>query len=74
MRTKQVNLPTEGSKRSDAVTGSPIGPEPIVEELASATVRATSPKAVGWLRKTLNFPSERGDIDHPGETVFRQVR
>jgi hypothetical protein len=40
---------------SDAVTGSPIGPEPIVGESASATVRATSPKSVGWLRKTLKI-------------------
>jgi NRAMP (natural resistance-associated macrophage protein)-like metal ion transporter len=50
-----VNLPPEGSERSDAVAGSPIGPEPIVEELASSSVRATSPKPVGWLRKTLKI-------------------
>ena|SRR5208282_1113415 len=55
MRTDQVNLPPEGSECSDAVTGSPIGPEPIVGESASATVRATSPKSVGWLRKTLKI-------------------
>ena len=53
MRTEQVNIPPEGSERSDAVTGSPIGPAPTVGELASA--RATSPKPGGWLRKTLKI-------------------
>jgi hypothetical protein len=46
---------SEGSERSDAVTGSPIGPAPTVGELASATVTATSSKPVGWLRKTLKI-------------------
>jgi hypothetical protein len=46
---------SEGSERSDAVTGSPIGSAPTVGELASATVTATSPKPVGWLRKTLKI-------------------
>ena len=55
MRTERVNLPSEGSERSDAVTGSPIGPAPTVGELASATVTATSPKPVGWVRKTLKI-------------------
>ena len=55
MRTEEVNLPPEGSERSDAATGSPIGPEPRVGELASTTVRVTSPKPVGWLRKTLKI-------------------
>jgi Mn2+/Fe2+ NRAMP family transporter len=55
MRTERVNLPSEGSERSDAVTGSPIGSAPTVGELASATVTATSPKPVGWLRKTLKI-------------------
>ena len=55
MRTEEVNLPPEGSERSDAATGSPIGPEPRVGELASTTVRATSPKPVGWLRKRLKI-------------------
>jgi Mn2+/Fe2+ NRAMP family transporter len=50
-----VNLPPEGNERSDAATGSPIGPEPTVGGLASTTVRATSPKPVGWLRKTLKL-------------------
>ena len=50
-----MNLPPEGSGRSDSITGHPNGPEPIVGELTSATVSATPPKPVGWLRKTLKI-------------------
>src|ERR1700759_1769704 len=55
MRTEQVDLTPDGRKRSEAVTGLPIGSEPIIGESATATLSATSPKPVSWLRKTLKI-------------------
>src|ERR1700751_2622724 len=55
MRTEQVDLTPDGRKRSEAVTGLPIGSEPIIGESGTATLSATSPKPAGWLRKILKI-------------------
>jgi NRAMP (natural resistance-associated macrophage protein)-like metal ion transporter len=55
MRTERVKLSPEGNELSDAATGNPIGDEPKIGGLASATVIETSPRSVSWLRKTLKI-------------------
>jgi NRAMP (natural resistance-associated macrophage protein)-like metal ion transporter len=55
MRTERVKLSSEGNELSDAATGNPIGDEPKIGGLASATVIETSPRSVIWLRKTLKI-------------------
>jgi NRAMP (natural resistance-associated macrophage protein)-like metal ion transporter len=49
-----VNLSSDGGE-SAAETSSPIGPEPIIRELASAAVVATAAKPIGWLQRTLKL-------------------
>jgi NRAMP (natural resistance-associated macrophage protein)-like metal ion transporter len=53
-RTK-VNVSPNGSESADAETGAPIGPEPIIGELANVAVIAASAEPVGWLRKTMKL-------------------
>jgi NRAMP (natural resistance-associated macrophage protein)-like metal ion transporter len=55
MRTERVNLSPEGNELSDASTSDPIGAEPKIRGLASATVIETSPRSLSWLRKTLKI-------------------
>ena len=52
MKHKFTN-PPHGSESSGAVTGPPLGPEPIIGELTSAAVAAASAEPVGWLQRTL---------------------
>jgi hypothetical protein len=78
MRTERVNLPPEGSEFYDAVAGGPIGAEPIIGELAAATVSATSPKSVSWLRKTLKIfgpglVTGAADDDPSGNATYSSV-
>ena len=47
----EVNISPNGSESADTATGAPIGPEPIVGELATAA----SAEPVGWLRRTLKL-------------------
>jgi NRAMP (natural resistance-associated macrophage protein)-like metal ion transporter len=49
-----VNLSPDGGEPA-AETGSPIGPNPIIRELASAAVVATAAEPIGWLRRTLKL-------------------
>ena len=56
MRTEQVNLPPEGGASSDELSSSPIGPEPMIGELAGGIVTtAPTSESGGWLRKTLKL-------------------
>jgi Mn2+/Fe2+ NRAMP family transporter len=49
-----VNLSSDGGDPA-AETSSPIGPEPTIQELASAAVVATAAEPIGWLRRTLKL-------------------
>jgi NRAMP (natural resistance-associated macrophage protein)-like metal ion transporter len=49
-----VNLSSDGGE-SAAETSSPIGPEPIIRELAKAAVVVTAAEPIGWLRRTLKL-------------------
>jgi NRAMP (natural resistance-associated macrophage protein)-like metal ion transporter len=50
-----VNILPNGSESADAETGTPIGSEPTVGELASAAVKSGSVEPFGWLRRTLKL-------------------
>ena len=50
-----MNILPNGSESADAETGTPIGSEPTVGELASAAVKSGSVEPFGWLRRTLKL-------------------
>ena len=49
-----MNLSPDGGEPAPE-TDSPIGPDPIIRELASAAVVATAAEPIGWLRRTLKL-------------------
>jgi NRAMP (natural resistance-associated macrophage protein)-like metal ion transporter len=49
-----VNFSPDGGEPA-AETGSPIGPDPIIRELASVADVATAAEPIGWLRRTLKL-------------------